>query len=122
MGRSANEQILHDWVIRTIQARYSRIYSEVHINPSDEKNFEFKGKYPDAVFVNYGQVVQIIEVETNDTIILDSVEKWRGLSDLGAKLVLLVPKDVQNIARDLCWKDGLASKIKIASFDFKLNL
>ncbi len=122
MVRSANEQILHDWVIRTIQARYSRNYSEVNINPSDEKNYEFKGNFPDAVFINYGQVVQIIEVETNHTVIQDSVEKWRGLSDLGAKLVLLVPKDVQNIARDLCWKDGLAAKIKIASFDFQLNL
>jgi len=122
MGRSADEQILHDWVVRIIQARYSRIYSEVHINPSEEKNYEFKGNFPDAVFINYGQVVQIIEVETNDTVILDSVEKWRELSDLGAKLVLLVPKDVQNVARDLCWKEGLAAKIKIASFDFQLNL
>lgn len=122
MGRSADEQILHDWVIRAIQARYSRNYSEVHINPSNEKNYEFKGRYPDAVFVNYGQVVQIIEVETKDTVILDSVEKWRELSDLGAKLVLLVPKDVQNVTRDLCWKEGLSAKIKIASFDFQLNL
>ena len=122
MERSTDEQFLHDWVIRKVHEKYSRLYSEVHINPGDEKNFEHGGKYPDAVFVNYGQVVQIVEVETKETITAERTAKWKELSELGVKLSLLVPKDQQAKARDLCWKDGLAAKVNLGSFDVQLNI
>ena len=122
MERSADEQFLHDWVIRRIKGKYSRLYSDVHINPGTKKNFEHMGKYPDAVFVNYGQVVQIVEVETKETINEERVGKWKELSELGVKLSLLVPKDLQGDARDICWNNGLAAKVNIGSFDVQLNI
>lgn len=122
MARSTDEQFLHDWVIRKAQQKYSRLYSDVHINPGDEKNFEHKGKYPDAVIVNYGQVVQIVEVETKETITEDRVPKWKDLSELGVKLSLVVPKELQGVARDICWKNGLAAKVNIGSFEVVLNI
>ena len=61
MARSKNEQLLHDWVIERLKEKYSRMYKEIHVNPGNEKNFEFKGHYPDAVFVNYGQVILIVD-------------------------------------------------------------
>ena len=122
MGRSQDEQFLHDWVIRKIKDKYSKIYKEVHTNPGEEKNFKFKEHYPDIVFVNYGQVVLIAEVETQETINEEEVKEWKELSNLGVQLVLLVPKEVQNTARDICWKNGIAAKVKIGFFDVLLNI
>lgn len=122
MERSKDEQFLHDWVIRKLEERYSRQFSNVHINPGAEKNFEHEGHYPDAVLENYGQVVQIVEVETKETINENRVPKWKELSELGVKLSLLVPKDMQGKARDLCFKNGLAAKVNIGSFDVELKI
>ncbi len=122
MARSTDEQFLHDWVIRKVKEKYSRLYSEVHINPGEEKNFEHKGKYPDVVIINYGQVIQILEVETRETINTNRVQKWKDLSDLGVKLSLLVPRELQGAARDICWKNGLAAKVNIGSFEVVLNV
>lgn len=122
MARSTDEQFLHDWVIRKVHEKYSREYSQVHINPGDEKNYEYNGAYPDIIFENYGQIVQIAEVETMETITEQRAEKWKDLSELGAKLSLLVPKNMQNAARDICWKSGLVAKVNIGSFDVNLTL
>lgn len=122
MGRSQDEQFLHDWVIRKIKDKYSMIYKEIHINPGREKNFKFKEYYPDVVFVNYGLPVLIAEVETHETINEEEVKEWKELSNLGVQLVLLVPKEMQNAARDICWKNGIAAKIKIVFFDVQLNI
>ena len=122
MARSTDEQFLHDWVIRKVQEKYSRLYSEVHINPGEDKNYEFNGAYPDIVVENYGQIVQIVEVETRETINNERADKWKSLSELGVKLSLLVPNDMQNAARDICWKSGLVAKVSIGSFDVNLNI
>jgi len=122
MARSTDEQFLHDWVIRKVQEKYSRLYSEVHINPGDEKNYEYNGSYPDIVVANYGQTVQIVEVETRETINNERAAKWKNLSELGVKLSLLVPKEMQNATRDICWKSGLVAKVNIGSFDVNLNI
>ncbi|MGH7901044.1 MAG: hypothetical protein ACRENZ_04840 [Thermodesulfobacteriota bacterium] len=122
MARTTDEQFLHDWVIRKLKEKYSRLYKEVHINPGEEKNYDVKGYYADAIFVNYGQVVMIIEVETQETVTEMEIEEWKELSSLGVQLILLVPKEFQNSARDLCWKNGLAAKLKIGSFDLVLSL
>ena len=122
MARSTDEQFLHDWVIRKVSEKYSREYSKVHINPGDEKNYEYNGAYPDIIFENYEQIVMIAEVETKETINEERAQKWKELSELGAKLSLLVPKNMQNAARDICWKSGLVAKVNIGSFDVNLTL
>ncbi|HWP93597.1 MAG TPA: hypothetical protein VNN20_15495 [Thermodesulfobacteriota bacterium] len=122
MPRSKDEQFLHDWVINKVKEKYSKLYKEVQTNPGEDKNYEFKGSYPDVVFVNYGQVVLIAEVETENTINEEEVNEWKELSSLGVQLVLLVPKELQNTARDICWKNGIAAKVKIGFFDVMLNV
>ena len=46
----------------------------------------------------------------------------KDLSELGVKLTLMVPKELQGPARDICWKNGLAAKANIGSFDVLLNI
>lgn len=122
MERSRDEQFLHDWVIGKIKEKYSRLYKEVHTNLGKEKSFELKGYYPDVVFVNYGQTVLVAEVETQETINEAEAEEWKTLSNLGAQLVLVVPKEMQNAAREICWKKGIAAKIKIGFFEVTLSI
>ena len=121
MKRTTDEQFLHDWVIRKLRDKYLKLFKEVHINVGEEKNYEVKGHYPDAVCVNYGQIMLIIEVETRESINEQEIEQWKELSQLGAQLVVLVPKDMQNVTRDLCWKNGIASKVKIGFFDVNIS-
>ncbi len=122
MSRTKDEQFLHDWVIRKIKERWAREYKEVHINPGDERNYAVAGLYPDVVFVNYGQVVMVVEVETPSTVSETEVEEWKSLSDLGARLVVAVPKELQARARELCWNHGLAAKVKVGSYSVEFAL
>lgn len=122
MESSTDEQILHDWIIRTLQDKYSRTYSEIRINIGEERGCEFKGYYPDVLFVNYGQVTQIVEVETPESVNAGRVKYWKELSELGVKLVVLVPRKSQKHAMELCWTNSLAAKVKIGTYDFQIEM
>jgi hypothetical protein len=43
-GRSTDEQFLHDWVIRKVHEKYSRLYSEVRISPGEGRT-SVQGEY-----------------------------------------------------------------------------
>ena len=122
MAQSTDSKFLHDWVIRNLTNKYEKMFTEINVNPGDEENFEFNGKYPDAVFVNYGQVMQIVEVETEDDVNKERVEYWKEMSELGAQLVILVPKESAKKMRDICFDSGLAAKVKIGTYDVEIKL
>ncbi len=122
MADSTDRNFLHDWVIMTISEKYSRLYTEININPGEEQNFEFNGTYPDVVFINYEQVTQIIEVEMADNINEDRIEHWKKMSDLGAQLVILVPKGSEKKMRNISFDSGLAAKVKIGTFDVDIKI
>ena len=122
MADSTDSSFLHDWVIRSISEKYSRLYTEIQINPGDEKNYEYNGTYPDAVFINYDQVIQIVEVETAEEVNKDRVEHWKNMSELGAQLLILVPKSSEKEIRNLSFDSGLAAKVKIGTFDVDIKI
>ena len=122
MAQLTDEQILHDWVIRNITSKYAKMFTEININPGEEQNFEFNGKFPDAVFVNYGQVMQIVEVETPETVNEERIEYWKEMSSLGAQLIILVPKETEKKMRDICFDSGLAAKVKIGSYGVDIKM
>jgi len=122
MADSTDSKFLHDWVIRSISNKYSRLYTEIKINPGEEQNFEFNGTYPDAVFINYEQVIQIVEVETAEDINKDRVDHWKKMSDLGAQLLILVPKSSEKVMRNISFDSGLAAKVKIGTFDVDIKI
>lgn len=118
----ADEKLLHDWVIRQVEAKYSGLHKEIRSNPGEEENFEFEGFFPDVILGSYGQVVQIVEVETESTINEKRVAYWEELSKLPAQLVLLVPSKSKTRAADLCWKGGLAGKVNIGTFEVSIRM
>ncbi|MDE0520168.1 MAG: hypothetical protein OXH71_05700, partial [Candidatus Dadabacteria bacterium] len=87
----SEEKLIHDWVIRQVEQKYSSLYNEIRTNPGEEQLCEFEGLFPDVILGSYGQVVQIIEVETEATIDEKRSEYWKTLSELSVQLILLVP-------------------------------
>ncbi|MDP2754265.1 MAG: hypothetical protein Q8P40_07730 [Nitrospirota bacterium] len=74
---------------------------EISVNRKDEKKVEYKGYYPDMVLGNHGMVLAILEVETVETISEKKAESWKALSDLGVKLILMIPKEMKVKVTDL---------------------
>ncbi len=113
-----NERLIHDLIIQEIKNRYIKIHKEVHINPGEEKNFAVEGYYPDIIFGGYCQIIQFIEVETENNPSKERIAYWEKLAKLGIPFSILVPKRNQRTLTDLLWKTGLMGKVKVATFDF----
>jgi len=111
------EQLMHDLIIHEVKNKYAKIHKEVHVNPGEEKNFEIQGLYPDVIFGGYGQIIQVVEVETEITLTKERVPYWQKLAGLGIPCVILVAQRHQRILTDLLWKTGLMGKVKVALFD-----
>jgi hypothetical protein len=112
-----NEQLLHDLIICEVKEKYDKIHKEVHINPGQEENFDVKGIFPDIVFAGYGQIIQVIEVETESNLTKDRAAHWERLAGLSVPCTLLVAKKHQRAVTDLLWKTGLMAKIKVGTYD-----
>ena len=115
--QTLSDELLNDLVIHLVHAKYSRIHKEVHINPGEEKNFEVQGLYPDIVFGGYGQVIQIIEVETEGNLNKERAARWEQFAKVGVPFTILVAKKDQRLLTDLLWKTGLMAKVKVATYD-----
>ena len=117
----SEQRFMHDLVIKQVEHNYSSLYKEIRTNPGGEHLCEFEGFFPDIILGSYGQVVQIIEVETEATIDEKRSEYWEQLSALSAQLVLLVPARSKAYVTDLCWKCGLAGKVNIGTFEISIR-
>jgi hypothetical protein len=117
-----NEKLIHDWMISHLESRLARNYDDVMANPGDEKKNEFKGYYPDLILGNHGMVLALMEVETENSITPEKAEEWKNLTGLGAKLILMVPKSSKAKVIDLLWKQGLADKTSVGSYDINISM
>jgi hypothetical protein len=117
-----NEKLIHDWMVSYLKDRLSRDYNDVKLNLEEEKKNEFKGRYPDLILGNHGLVLAIMEVETENSITPEKAEDWKTLSGLGAKLILMVPRASKAKAIDLLWKNGIADKASVGSYDITVNM
>lgn len=116
-----NEKLIHDWMVSHLRERLSRDYNEIKVNLEGEKN-EFKGQHPDMVLGNHGIVLAIMEVETEGSITSEKADKWKDLAGLGAKLILMVPKRSKAKVIDLLWKQGLADKTSVGSYEINISM
>lgn len=102
MKTPTEQKLIHDWVIRQVEHKHSSLYNEIRTNPGEEQLCEFEGFFPDVILGSYGQVVQIIEVETEATIDEERSEYWKALSELSAQFILLVPAESKTHVTDIC--------------------
>ncbi len=117
-----NENLIHDWMVSYLRERLSRDYTEIKINLGGERKNEFNGHYPDLILGSHGIVLAIMEVETRGSVTPEQAEEWKRLSGLGAKLILMLPRASKSKALDLLWKQGLADKVSVGSYDIQINM
>lgn len=114
--------LIHEIILKHLERRLSRDYKEICTNRTGEKKVEFKGHYPDMVLGNHGMVLALLEVETSESISEKRAEKWKVLSDLGAKLILMVPKDMKVKTTELFWANGLMGKVSIGTYEISVTM
>lgn len=116
------EDLLHDWIIEEIEKKFSKEYNEIKVNKMNEKNYEFRGFYPDIIFGNYGQIIMIGEVETESNINENIIEKWQNLKSLDVGCIIFVPKNKLKDARELCWNNQLVERLKISTYSVEIPI
>lgn len=114
--------LIHEIILEQVRRKLSKDYKEIGINRAGEKRVEYKGHYPDMVLGNHGMILAILEVETPDSINEKSAERWKTLSDLGVKLILMVPKDMKVKATDFLWQKGLIGKVSIGTYEIAITM
>ena len=117
-----NEKLMHDWMVSYLKDRLARDYTNVRINLGGEKSNEFNGHYPDLILENHGLVLSIMEVETAGTITREKADEWKTLSGLGVKLILMVPRASKTKVLDLLWKQGIAGKASVGSYELNVSM
>ncbi|HYA11813.1 MAG TPA: hypothetical protein VEF37_02370 [Thermodesulfovibrionales bacterium] len=114
--------LIHEIILEHLKRRLSREYKEIGVNRTGERKAEYRGHYPDMILGNHGMILALLEVETAESISEKRVEKWKVLSDLGVKLILMVPKDMKVKATDLLWSKGLMGKISMGTYEISVNM
>lgn len=114
--------LIHEIILEQVRRKLSRDYKEIGINRSGEEKVEYKGHYPDMVLGNHGMTLALLEVETGDTISEKGVERWKTLSELGVKLILMLPKEMKVKATDLLWSKGLMGKVSIGTYEISVTM
>ncbi|MGB9716652.1 MAG: hypothetical protein ACPL1G_09650 [Thermodesulfovibrionales bacterium] len=115
-------ELVHEIILEQVRRKLSRDYKEIGINKAGEKKVEYKGHFPDMVLGNHGIILAILEVETAESISEKSAERWKTLSDLGVKLILMVPKDMKVKATELLWSKGLMGKVSIGTYEIAITM
>jgi hypothetical protein len=107
--RPVREQLEHDRMIRTLQAKFRRKYDAV-INPGAEQQAPVKSGttlvYPDILLFSQerGRRLQaVIEVETGESVNhLEALAQWAHFARLRVAFFLYVPAGMVDVARRLC--------------------
>ncbi len=116
-----DEKLIHDWMVSHLRKKLSRDYTDIRINSANEKH-EFNGHYPDLILENHGLVLAVMEVETVQTISAEKAEEWKAMAGLGAKLILMVPKKLKPKVLDILWKNGMADKASVGSYEMNVQM
>ena len=113
--------VFHDWMVSFLKKRLERDYNDIKANIG-EKQYPFKGHYPDLILATHGVTVAIMEVETEETITSKQAKRWKELASLGTKLILMIPKHTKSKVADLLWKQQLIGNVSIATYEVVINM
>ncbi|MBM4128699.1 MAG: hypothetical protein FJ243_01115 [Nitrospira sp.] len=114
--------LIHEIILEQVKRKLSRDYKEIGINKAGEKKVEYRGHYPDMVLGNHGMVLAIVEVETAESMTEKVGERWKLLSDLGVKLILMVPRDMKVKATEILWAKGLMGTVSLGTYEIAVTM
>lgn len=111
-------------MVSYLKQRLSRDYRDISINFEGEQKNEFKGHYPDLILGNHGLILAVMEVETEKTITPEKADEWSRIvgTGLGVKLIIMVPKALKAKAVELLWKNGIADKTAVGSYELNVTM
>ncbi|MEW6214324.1 MAG: hypothetical protein AB1478_03840 [Nitrospirota bacterium] len=114
--------LIHEMIIEHLRKRLSREYKEIGVNRRGEKKVEYRGHYPDMILGNHGMVLALLEVETDKSISKEQADNWKALSDLGVKLILMIPKEMKVKVTELLWAKGLMGKVSLGTYEISVTM
>jgi hypothetical protein len=114
--------LIHEIILEQVRRKLSRDYKEIGINRAGEKKVEYKGYYPDMVLGNHGMTLALLEVETADSISEKGAERWKTFSELGVKLILMVPRDMKVKATELLWAKGIMGNVSMGTYEIAVTM
>ena len=117
-----HDDLTHDIMLEYIKKELSKDYKDIGVNKHGEKKAAYKDYYPDMVLGNYGMVLSLLELETEQSVSEERAERWKTLSKLGAKLIIMVPKNMKVKATDLIWKKGLMGKVSLGTYEIVIRM
>lgn len=77
---------------------------------------------PDAKIISYGIVVGYLDIVTEKEIDPERLSRWKSLVSQGSKLIIIVSKEEKLKITDLLWKEGLAEKVSVGTYEINLFL
>ncbi len=115
--RKPIEQNLHDTMINVLKNMLVAEGKKVKTNEGSTKLNGVKNEgdaeiyYPDVLVLGVGtNIIEIYEVETENTINENSINQWKKYSEDTAKLFLVVPKELVESAKKLAKKHKIPVK------------
>ncbi len=108
-----NEGLMHELIVERMRSKFSKEYREIKINP---------GGGPDIVLADHGLTVALVEVETDRGITAERASKWTEMAGTGTKLILMVPRHAKVRTTELLWKEGIADKVGVGSYEITITM
>lgn len=103
---------MHDRVVARVAKRWKNSY-KVWTNPGSQKNYSFRGVYPDVIAKDFNYVSHIAEIETADSVRWSELEQWIEYANLGRPFYLFVPEEKAEEAVDLLLQGRIKSKTRL---------
>ncbi len=107
------EQYLKEFLLYHLKQRLSKVKQDLEPVPEPP---------PDLKIVSYGMVVGYIDIITENEIDSVRVERWKKLILEGNKLILIIPKEEKLRITEILWKEGLAEKVSVGTYEINLLL
>lgn len=108
-----NEKLMHDLIVDRLRGKFSKEYTEIKVNADGR---------PDIVLANHGLTVAAVEVETERSITPEKAAKWKVMADSGSRLILMVPKPAKVRVMELLWKEGIADRVGVGSYEIVISM
>lgn len=77
---------------------------------------------PDLKILSYGMVIGYIDIITEKEVFQERIDRWKELLSQGNKLIIVVAKDERLKLTEILWKEGIAEKVSIGTYEIVLTL
>lgn len=102
---------------------------EILINQVEQKLIKLQQKVeplsespPDLKIISYGLTIGFIDIVTEKDLKPERIAKWKNIISRGEKLIILIPKEDKLKIAEMLWKEGIAEKVSIGTYEINLFL